>query len=505
MLTNEMDNDLRMVSASLSDKGLSEKRRENEDAFLELGQFGIYAVADGVGGAEGGEVASQMAIEVISEAFTHQPANSDPAEILRSSIERANAAIHQTAQEIPKLSSMATTIVALQISGNIATIAHVGDSRLYRLDPDGNLSPETEDHSMVADEVRAGRMTEEQAENHPNRNIISRALGAETTVDIDLKTITVEPGTVFMLCSDGITRHVSDDEIRGILTLAGDPVNVCEDLRKLCYERGAEDNLTAVIVKILAETGEAAANVDGQLLDDEEPTVATARSPFDSKISDDERIEIDTDEPNVTEDAEDAEQFVDTDEFPYPEKHTGENTSVETDSSAGSDVDVNGRKRPDLFGKILTTLSLLLLGVLIGLNVYHFLLVPAAAPQKTPLSEMKTEDIAMASFERLRRTVDSDPAAYIREVPPAEDAADLYLLGRAYLLTGNFANAHSTLLEAQKRLGKTDISNAKIMATDIAMALAVANDPTAQNQFRSEIENAQNTPANTSANTNINR
>ena len=136
-----------------------------------------------------------MAMEILAEAFANMPEGADAESVLVAAIERSNSAIFQMAHELPQLSNMATTIVALHLNGNIATIGHVGDSRLYRVDRDGNLYRETDDHSMVADEVRAGRMTEEQAENHPSRNVISRALGAEPTVDPDVKTIIVDPGT----------------------------------------------------------------------------------------------------------------------------------------------------------------------------------------------------------------------------------------------------------------------------------------------------------------------
>ena len=125
-------------------------------------------------------------------------------------IQRANASIHQMAQDMPSFSMMATTVVALHLKGNVATIGHVGDSRLYRLTRGGDIVRETEDHSVVEEEVRAGRMTAEQAANHPSKNVISRALGAEDTVEVDLKTIEVEDGTEFLLCTDGITRHISD-------------------------------------------------------------------------------------------------------------------------------------------------------------------------------------------------------------------------------------------------------------------------------------------------------
>ncbi len=212
-----MDTSVHISSAAVSDRGLSQKRPHNEDSYLDLAQRGIFAVADGVGGAQAGEVASQMAMDILGEAFANAR-NGDAETVMRAAIEQANSAIYDMARELPQLASMATTIVAVHLNDNIATIGHVGDSRVYRLDREGEIHRETEDHSMVAEEVRAGRMTEEQAEHHPSRNIISRALGAESTVEPDLKTIMVEPGTAFLLCSDGITRHVNDQEIKGVLT-----------------------------------------------------------------------------------------------------------------------------------------------------------------------------------------------------------------------------------------------------------------------------------------------
>src|SRR5678809_1486042 len=155
-------------SSSLSDRGLNERRPLNEDAYLADAQRSIFAVADGVGGAEAGEVASQTAIEVLDEAFRHQTEGADIEDLMELAIQRANASIHQLAQEHQRFSMMATTIVALHLKGNIATFGHVGDSRLYRLSPDGHLYRETEDHSVVEEEVRAGRMTAEPAANHPS-------------------------------------------------------------------------------------------------------------------------------------------------------------------------------------------------------------------------------------------------------------------------------------------------------------------------------------------------
>ncbi|MEP6636026.1 MAG: protein phosphatase 2C domain-containing protein, partial [Acidobacteriota bacterium] len=215
-------------SRAITDRGLNERRPLNEDSFLADSERLIFAVADGVGGAEAGEVASKTAIEVLDEAFRHQLEGADIEDLMELAIQRANASIHQMAQDHTKFSMMATTIVALHLKGNIATIGHVGDSRLYRLTPAGDLLRETADHSVVEEEVRAGRMTAEQAANHPSKNVISRALGAEDTVEVDLKTIEVEDGTEFLLCTDGITRHIPDSELRQLLVTQDNLSSLCD-------------------------------------------------------------------------------------------------------------------------------------------------------------------------------------------------------------------------------------------------------------------------------------
>src|SRR5258708_30120590 len=133
---------------------------------------------------------------------------------------------------------------------------------------------------MAGEEVRGGGVTEEQGENAPSGSIISRALGDEPNVDIDLKTIMLEPGTAFLICSDGITRHVNDQEIKGVLTFGGDPDEICDYLKNICYERGAEDNLTAVVVKVAAAEGKAASASPVSYADAEEVTIATTRTAF---------------------------------------------------------------------------------------------------------------------------------------------------------------------------------------------------------------------------------
>ncbi len=279
---------LQLQTAAITDRGLSEKRPQNEDSFLSLPDFGIFAVADGVGGAMGGDVASQMAVEVLGEAFSNFSGSVSPEEILTVAIEKANYSINQMASELPQLAGMASTIVALHLSEDKATVAHVGDSRLYRVNKDGNILQETADHSVVEEAVRAGNMTPEQAAIHPNRNVISRAVGADITIDIEVREIPLEPATSYVLCSDGITRHVSDEEIRDLMMTGMSVEMLCEQLREMCYNRGAEDNLTAVIVKI-PKTAEISGNRTAQpdlgaipsfTVEElaEEETIATARS-----------------------------------------------------------------------------------------------------------------------------------------------------------------------------------------------------------------------------------
>ncbi|HJQ33192.1 MAG TPA: Stp1/IreP family PP2C-type Ser/Thr phosphatase [Pyrinomonadaceae bacterium] len=251
---------VRLSAAAVTDRGLNEKRPENEDSMLSDPAHRIFAVADGVGGAQAGEVASQTAIEVLQEAFANQHDDEDVEDLMEIAIQRANDSIYRMSREQPRFAMMATTIVALHLNGLRATVGHVGDSRLYSLSPSGQLKRETEDHSLVEEEMRAGRLTPEQAANHPGRNVISRALGAESAVEVDMRSFEFESGTTFLLCSDGITRHIPDRELSTLLRDAQSLEAACEEMKRRCYERGAEDNLTAVVVRVgAADAGRAAA------------------------------------------------------------------------------------------------------------------------------------------------------------------------------------------------------------------------------------------------------
>ena len=520
----------RIESASISDRGLSKKRPQNEDSFLEIPKSGIFAVADGVGGAEAGEVASQMAVEILGEAFANETELSDAEEVMRLALERANEAIHRMSNELPQLSSMATTIVALHVAGNIATIGHAGDSRLYRLDSEGNLHRETEDHSMVADEVRAGRMTAEQAENHPGKNIISRALGAEPTVNVDLKTIMVGPDTTFLICSDGVTRHIGDRELSGLLRSGATPATICSKIKDICFERGAEDNLTAVIVRLSEASGERPIAEKPAVEDQpDEITVATARPAAVDTRETEQLLELETAElipPQVSS----AESSAPPD-IPHTIDHSNELTpilaieapatpvedrsssvlretepeyetlaaiSVETpvhetvtEASHTTPFDVP-ESAPSVIGKIAGWVALLLIGSLIGLASYHYFLanrIPETAP--IPITEMQSSNQQLTAFEDNRRALDKDPEAALRLlINEQKDAENSFLVGRAYLLTGKYPEARKSFGEALDLIaaGKVDPNNAKTIQRDISIALTIANDPLAQKNLKKELE-----------------
>ncbi len=281
---NERSTEVILETAAVTDRGLNEKRPLNEDSYLLDAERGIFAVADGVGGAEAGEVASQTAVEVLAEAFRHHTQGDDVEDLMELAIQRANASIYQLAHEERRFAMMATTIVALHLDGRRATIGHVGDSRLYRLAPDGQLSRETEDHSVVEEEVRAGRMTAEQAAHHPSRNVISRALGAEPSVEVDMNTFEAPDGTVFLLCSDGITRHIPDAELNAILREADTLEAACAEMKRRCLERGAEDNLTAVVVGIGTRARQAIAAATAAD-EDSEATIHRERTATDPRAA----------------------------------------------------------------------------------------------------------------------------------------------------------------------------------------------------------------------------
>ena len=524
-----MENNFRFSSSSVSDRGLSEKRPVNEDSYLELRERGLFAVADGVGGAQAGDFASQMAMETLAEAFNNLPENFDAEQALRIAIQHANQSIFTMSNELPQLSSMATTIVALHVNGNIATVAHVGDSRVYRIEPDGTLKRETADHSVVEEEVRAGRMTPEQALVHPSRNIISRALGAEETVDVEIRTLMVEPGTMFLLCSDGITRHIEDPEIESLFTEEIEPDVLCERMREICYSRGAEDNLTAVVVRIAGDLAASTApaqvtetptetepNVELELA--EEETVATARSPFDEPIvettqgellqplvgeseSDDEAYLLEEPlsdaEPGAEEPLIEAPAPIQVESSPAMPTQSARAES--TPFTYGHEDEKPARR----WGSLLPSILFLLLGGVIGFGGLWFWQQANPTPQVPVLNETKSNNIPLTAFEEARREVDKAPDRYLAaNAATPQDAEDHYLLGRAQILTGKYVEAKRQFSLAKERLSQVDGSNAKTLAADIAFGTAVADNPLVAEAFAREI-NGDATPANANTNANL--
>jgi protein phosphatase len=220
-------------------------RDNNEDSFLVDDRLALFAVADGMGGHRGGEVASQTAIEALRAAVAGGRS-------IDAAVKVANdAVLERAAQEPDTLAGMGTTITAaIALPGRPLLIAHVGDSRAYRMH-DGTLERRTDDHSLVEELVREGRLTPEQAESHPQRHIVTRALGADDDVEVDLFTIDVTPGDRIVLCSDGLTTMLRDREVEQIARRVEDPQRCAEDLVNAAVEAGGEDNVTVVVLDVL--------------------------------------------------------------------------------------------------------------------------------------------------------------------------------------------------------------------------------------------------------------
>jgi serine/threonine protein phosphatase PrpC len=222
------------------------QRTANEDSFFAGGA--LFAVADGMGGAQAGEVASRIAAEQFEAAERRE---GEPAEaFLRRVIQEANGRIHALAQHDSTRSGMGTTLTALLVDGDDVVIGHVGDSRAYLL-RDGELRMLTSDHSLVEELRRQGRISEEQAADHPQRSIITRALGPEAQVQVDTFSFSARPGDVFLLCSDGLTTMVKDP---GIEALLGGSEHLDDGVAALvaaANEAGGRDNITAVAVRVL--------------------------------------------------------------------------------------------------------------------------------------------------------------------------------------------------------------------------------------------------------------
>jgi len=253
---------MRTLHSAKSDVGL--KRTHNEDRFLADASLGLYVVCDGMGGGNAGEVASMMAIESVHAHLSaiRVDADSSPnipdanlslaTHRLATAVRAANEAIHRASWANHAYAGMGTTIIAVLLSNDLLSIAHVGDSRLYLI-RNGIIDPLTADHSWVAEQVRQGLLTEEEAERSPKRNIVTRALGVEHTVEVEVGEIPVRHGDRFLLCSDGLTRGVRPADILRTIEDTDDMSVTAERLLAMANDAGGDDNTTVLLLNMQSE------------------------------------------------------------------------------------------------------------------------------------------------------------------------------------------------------------------------------------------------------------
>jgi protein phosphatase len=244
-----------ILSFALTDTGVH--RLNNQDTYLVDDDLGVYLVADGMGGHAGGEVASSMAVESVRLHLAAQtdvldadtvPEHHPLAGSLTDAVKRACAAIHDRGSNDRELHGMGTTLTGVAFSAGHAFLAHVGDSRCYQI-RDGNIVQLSEDHTIVEDMVRNGLLAPEQAEKSPMRHVLSRSVGVERDVSVDLVAVEARPGDIFVLCSDGLAGVVAASEIRDLI-LANFLRDGPRKLVDLANARGGPDNITVVVVAV---------------------------------------------------------------------------------------------------------------------------------------------------------------------------------------------------------------------------------------------------------------
>jgi len=243
--------------ALLSDVGTT--RPDNEDScghFIENPDSVVFAVADGVGGYEGGEIASRMAIDITLEAYRESPPEWGAAKRLYRAITRANIEIHDKALTVPELSRMATTMTAVVVEKGILSAVHIGDCRLHLI-RHSHISVLTKDHTMVAEKVRMGMMTAARAKTHPERGMLLRSLGRELIASIDRITLPLFERDRLVLCSDGLYNVLDAKELESI-TRDVDAETACRNLIDTANERGTHDNLTCAVFRMTSHTGHTA-------------------------------------------------------------------------------------------------------------------------------------------------------------------------------------------------------------------------------------------------------
>ena len=252
---------MRVESESISDIG--RKRKSNEDHYCADDERGLYVVADGMGGHAAGEVASQIAVETI-EDFIRLTSNSQDAtwpygleenltfngNRLKTSIRFANRRVLEKTRERAEYEGMATTVVAALIDGGKADIAHVGDSRMYLI-REGKIRRLTDDHSWVNEQVLSGVIDVQQARTHPLRNVVTRALGGREDLEVDMQTLSLQAMDLLLLCSDGLTSMLDDEQILRIVIAGGhDKQRALAGLIDAANRSGGEDNTTAILLSL---------------------------------------------------------------------------------------------------------------------------------------------------------------------------------------------------------------------------------------------------------------
>lgn len=252
--------------AMLSDIGTNRSNNEDFCAHLvEAPDSVIFAVADGVGGYEGGEVASKMAVEIVLEAYRDSPREWGASKRLHRAVQRANIEVYNFASTVPELRRMATTLTAVAIENGTLNATHIGDCRLYLVRA-GKITQMSKDHTMVGERVRMGLMSEERAKNHPERSVLLRSLGRELIVSVDRITMPLRKGDELILCSDGLYTVFEPAELIS-LTREFSAADACQKLIRNANSRGTGDNLTVAFFKQLGETPDVAppAGIIGRL------------------------------------------------------------------------------------------------------------------------------------------------------------------------------------------------------------------------------------------------
>jgi serine/threonine protein phosphatase PrpC len=234
-------------AAAVSDRG--RKRTTNEDAYGYSIEHSVFLVCDGMGGAAAGEVASSLAVDEMMRVLTNRAADAPLSSALEEAVFTANEVIYSRAQANAKLNGMGTTLISLVAEERRIHILNVGDSRCYRLRA-GNLEQISQDHSLVEEQVRLGQMSEAEAVRSPMRNVITRALGTQSRVTPDVFDLDAEPGDLFLLCTDGLTREVPDSGIEKALSAEGDLETLCKGLVDAAIRAGGSDNITCLLVSV---------------------------------------------------------------------------------------------------------------------------------------------------------------------------------------------------------------------------------------------------------------